>query len=84
VLHDRNINGPYRLGAVHGYVYRYDLEPDQLFFDRADLPLMITSAHAASAFSPDPYQSPEVAARLAHYEAVREALRAGRPPPPPP
>jgi hypothetical protein len=84
VLHDRNINGPYRLGAVHGYVYRYDLEPDQLFFDRADLPAMTTSAHAASAFSPDRYQSPEVAARLAHYEAVREALRAGRPPPPPP
>jgi hypothetical protein len=35
-------------------------------------------------FSPDAYQSPEVAARIAHYEAMREAIRNGQPTPPPP
>lgn len=84
ILHDHTIDGPYRLGAVHGYVYRQDLVPDQLFFDRADLPAMSTAAHSAAGFSAESYQSPEVSARLAHYEAIRAAMREGRDPPPPP
>jgi hypothetical protein len=84
ILHDRKLDGPYRLGAVHGYVYRQGQSPDQVFFDRADAPAMRTRAHAASSFSPDAYQSPDVAARIAHYEAIREAMRAGREPPAPP
>ncbi len=84
VLHDRGIDGPYHLGAIHGYVYRRDLVPDQLFFDRAEQPALKTAAHAASNFSPAAYQSPAVAARIAHYEALRDAMREGRLPPPPP
>lgn len=81
VLHDRGIDGPYRLGAVHGYMYRRDAMPDQLVFDRADLPAMVTAAYPVARFSPDAYQSPEVAARVAKYEALRDALQAGRTPP---
>lgn len=84
ILHDRKLDGPYRLGAIHGYVFRQGQTPDQAFFDRPDEPAMRTAAHAASAFSPDAYQSPDVAARIAHYEAIREAMRAGREPPAPP
>jgi hypothetical protein len=84
ILHDRKVDGPYRLGAVHGYVYRQGQSPDQVFFDRADEPPMRTAAHPASGFSPEAYQSPDVAARIAHYEAIREAMRAGRVPPAPP
>jgi hypothetical protein len=84
ILRDHKIDGPYRLGAVHGYVYRPDLVPDQLLFDRADLPVMSTAAHPAAGFSAEAYQSPEVSARLAHYEALLAALREGRDPPPPP
>jgi hypothetical protein len=84
ILHDKKLDGPYRLGAIHGYVFRKDLQPDQLFFDRAEAPVMKTAAHLASAFSADAYQSPEVAARIAHYETLREAMRQGQPPPPPP
>jgi hypothetical protein len=83
-LRERGLDGPYRLGAIHGYVYRRELVPDQHFFDRAEAPALRTTAHRAADFSADAYQSPEVAARLAHYEALREALRQGRPPPPPP
>lgn len=84
VLRDRGLDGPYRLGAIHGHQYRRELSPDQVLFARAEEPAIVTAAHPASGFSPNAYQGPEVAARLAHYEAVREALRAGRPPPPPP
>lgn len=84
ILHDKKLDGPYRLGAIHGYVFRSDLQPDQLFFDRAETPPLRTAAHLASSFSPEAYQSPEVAARIAHYEAMREAMRLGQPVPPPP
>lgn len=84
ILHDRQLAGPYRLGAVHGYVYRRDLVPDQVLFDRADIPAMMTAAYAATAFSPAGYHSPETDSRLAHYEALRTALSEGRAPPPPP
>jgi hypothetical protein len=81
VLHDRGVDGPYRLGSVHGYMYRRDAMPDQLVFDRADLPAMVTAAYPAARFSPDAYQSPEIAARVTRYEALRDALRTGRTPP---
>jgi hypothetical protein len=84
ILHDRGLDGPYVLGAVHGYVYRRDLTPDQLFFDRADAPAMRTAPYFAAAFSASDYESPEVAARIAHYEALRTALRNGQLPPVPP
>jgi len=84
IVHDRRIDGPYRLGAIHGYVYHHESTPDQLFFDHPDSAKLMTAAYPAAKFSPDDYQSPEVAARIAHYEAVREAVRAGREPPPPP
>ncbi len=84
VLRERGVGGPYRLGAIHGYVHRPDLVPDQLFFDRADLPALTTAAHPASGFAADPYHSPEVDARIAHYLALRAALGAGQSPPPPP
>lgn len=84
ILHDRGIDGPYVLGAVHGYVYLRDQEPDQLFFEHPAEPKLVTAPHRASEFSADAFDSPELAARLAHYQAVRDALLAGRPPPPPP
>lgn len=84
ILHDRGIDGPYRLGAIHGYVFRAGEVPDQAFFDRADSADLKTSPYAASTFSPAAFESPEVAARIAHYEAIREAMRAGREPPAPP
>lgn len=83
-LRERGLDGPYRLAAVHGYQYRKDATPDQVLFSRADAPPIMTGPHSASRFSAAAYAGPEVAARLAHYEAVREALRAGREPPPPP
>lgn len=84
ILYDRKIDGPYWLGAIHGYVYRQGSTPDQLFFDHPHSAKLMTAVHPAAGFSPDGYQSPEVAARIAHYEALREAMRAGREPPPPP
>lgn len=84
VLRERGIDGPYRLAAIHGYQYRKDATPDQVLFSRADTPQLTTGPHQSSSFSAQAYQDPEIAARLAHYEAVREALRAGRQPPPPP
>ncbi|HEX4422304.1 MAG TPA: hypothetical protein VH165_30535 [Kofleriaceae bacterium] len=72
ILHDRQIDGPYHIGAVHGYVYQHD-QPDTLF-DRNDLPAMVTAAHGAGEFSGDPYHSPDVDAQLAQYQALRDGL----------
>jgi hypothetical protein len=82
ILHDRQIDGPYRLGAVHGYVYRKNAMPDQLMFDRADAPAMMTAAHAANEFSAADFKSPEIAAQIARYEALGKALGEGAPPSP--
>jgi len=74
ILHDRKIDGPYRLGAVHGYAYHQDASPDQRMFDRADLPVMATAAYRSDRFSPDAYRSQEVTDKLARYEALRRSL----------
>lgn len=87
LLHDQGRDGPYRLGAIHGYVFRDGQTPDRLAFDRADEPPLITRPHRAAGFSAAPHDSPELAAQLARYEELRRALREGRapaPPPPPP
>jgi hypothetical protein len=80
ILHDRKIDGPYRLGAVHGYVYRRELAPDQLLFDRTDMPAMTTAAYSASGFSAAGFHSPETDAQLARYQRLRAALTEGRDP----
>jgi hypothetical protein len=77
VLRDRGIDGPYRLGAVHGYVYRRDVMPDQLWFDRAESPAMMTARYAADRFSPAGLRSPETDQQLARYQALRATLAQG-------
>lgn len=74
ILHDRQIDGPYRVGAVHGYAYRHAQSPDQVWFERADAPVMVTQGYAASSFSAANYRSPETDAQIAHYQDLRAAL----------
>lgn len=84
ILRDRGVDGPYRLGAVHGYVFHDGQAPDQVFFDDAGAPALVTAAHRASDFSPAPYHGSDVDHRLAQYRTLRDALAEGREPPPPP
>jgi hypothetical protein len=84
ILHDSQIDGPYHLSAIHGYVYLRDSVLDQLYFTHTGTSGLTTVPHQAAGFSPNPYHSPEVAARMAHYEKIREALRTGQHLPEPP
>lgn len=84
ILRDRGVDGPYRLGAVHGYVFHDGRSPDQVFFEHADRPPLVTAAHRATDFSPAPYHGSDVEHRLAQYQALRDALAQGHEPPPPP
>jgi hypothetical protein len=62
---------------------RPDQVPDAMF-DRADLPALVTGPHRAAELSASAYRSAETDAQIAHYQRVRDALRDGREPPPPP
>jgi len=83
ILHDRQIDGPYRVGAVHGYAYRQSQSPDQLWFERADAPAMMTQAYAASGFSAADDRSPEAEAQIVRYQDLRAALGGSRTTPAP-
>jgi len=70
ILHDKGINGPYSLRALHGHVKVPSAEPPEVFWSRADSPPILTQAYAASQFSDSAWSSQEKSEKIDQYAQV--------------
>lgn len=70
VLNEQGLDGPYRLGRIHGFVYRAELEPREQFFAGPEGLPLLTGAHRAKAFRSEAFDSPEKREKLAQYRAM--------------
>lgn len=75
ILNEAGLDGNFRLGRIHGFVYRQELEPREQFFARAEDPPLVTGTYRAASFQSDAYDSPEKRAQLARYRGLQTTSR---------
>jgi hypothetical protein len=75
ILNEAGLDGSFRLGRIHGFVYRQELEPREQFFARAEDPPLVTGSYRAANFRSEAYDSPEKREQLARYRGLQPASR---------
>ena len=71
-IHDRGVDGPYRVRALHGYVRVADAEPPELFWKSEAT--ITTQPYTAGEFSGAEWDSPEKQAKINQYKRMIESF----------